>query len=108
MQLEQLTRDHSLYEEMAAARVPDLMPREQCPFANVITRALGIESEARPQLRTEQVQVVASAGAELQVLDATVGNTHLHVDDACVGRDAPVLRCRRARVRRGERTDAPS
>lgn len=55
-QVEQLTRDHSLYEEMAAARVPDLMPRDQCPFANVITRALGITGDVQPSLRTELVR----------------------------------------------------
>lgn len=53
---EQLTRDHSLYEEMATARVPGLMPREECPFANVITRALGIAGEVEPTLRTEEVR----------------------------------------------------
>jgi serine/threonine protein phosphatase PrpC len=54
--LEQLTRDHSVYAEMQAAGVPDLPPREQCSFANMITRALGLEEEPRADLRLEPLE----------------------------------------------------
>jgi serine/threonine protein phosphatase PrpC len=50
--LELLTRDHSLYAEMQAAGVP-LPTKEECGFGNVITRALGMESGARADLRRE-------------------------------------------------------
>lgn len=77
-QVEQLTRDHSLYEEMAAARVPDLMPRDQCPFANVITRALGIHGEAQPALRTERLLagdtfLLCTDGLSNRLPDALIG-----------------------------------
>jgi serine/threonine protein phosphatase PrpC len=50
--LEQLTRDHSLYAEMVAAGA--IVPsKEECGFGNVITRALGMESGARADLRRE-------------------------------------------------------
>ncbi len=39
--LDQLTRDHSLYEEVAKAADGDPPPRSEYPYANVITRALG-------------------------------------------------------------------
>jgi serine/threonine protein phosphatase PrpC len=50
--LEQLTRDHSLWAELQAAGgvVP---PREEFGYSNVITRAIGMESGARPDLRRE-------------------------------------------------------
>ncbi len=53
--LAQLTRDHSLYAQMEAAGAVDLPPREQFPYANVITRALGT-GEAVPDLRTEALR----------------------------------------------------
>jgi serine/threonine protein phosphatase PrpC len=49
--LEALTRDHSLYAELEAARAPDLPPRERFHLAHVITRALGMEGEPRPDVR---------------------------------------------------------
>jgi PPM family protein phosphatase len=50
--LTQLTRDHSLYEEMRAigAAVP---PRERFPHANVITRALGMLTKQGPEVIAE-------------------------------------------------------
>jgi serine/threonine protein phosphatase PrpC len=53
--LEALTRDHSLWAEMQAAGVPDLPPLEQCSFRNVITRALGLDGSARPDVRLERL-----------------------------------------------------
>jgi serine/threonine protein phosphatase PrpC len=53
--LVQLTRDHSLMAEMqaAGAHVP---PREECSYANVITRALGMEGAPGPDLRREPLE----------------------------------------------------
>jgi serine/threonine protein phosphatase PrpC len=50
--LEQLTRDHSLWAELqaAGAAVP---PKEECGYGNVITRALGMESAPRAEVRRE-------------------------------------------------------
>ena len=49
--LEQLTRDHSLYAEMLAQGA-ELPPKDRCPFAHVITRALGMSDESGPDLST--------------------------------------------------------
>jgi serine/threonine protein phosphatase PrpC len=50
--LEQLTRDHSLWAELQAAGA--VVPaKEECGYGNVITRALGMESGARADLRRE-------------------------------------------------------
>lgn len=50
-----LTSDHSLYAEMQALGTTDLPPREQFPYNNVITRALGMP-DARADLRREPLQ----------------------------------------------------
>lgn len=47
--LTQLTRDHSLYEEMRATGM-ELPPRERFPHANVITRALGMCNRQGPDV----------------------------------------------------------
>ncbi len=47
--LEQLTVDHSMYEELVRAGTPDLPPRSEFPYTNVITRALGISGCADVQ-----------------------------------------------------------
>ena len=47
--LTQLTRDHSLYEQLLGDGVP-LPSLAEFPYANVITRALGPDDEARPEL----------------------------------------------------------
>jgi serine/threonine protein phosphatase PrpC len=55
--LARLTRDHSLYEDLAAsgAEVP---PRDAFPHAHVITRALGIEkNDTLPELRSDRIAV---------------------------------------------------
>jgi serine/threonine protein phosphatase PrpC len=51
--LQQLTRDHSLYAEMQAKGL-ELPPREEYPYANVITRALGVMNGEQPELRREE------------------------------------------------------
>lgn len=53
--LTQLTRDHSLYQEMLAMGTP-MPPREQFPHSNVITRALGMKPSSRPDLATEPLR----------------------------------------------------
>lgn len=55
--LRQLTRDHSLWTEMRAtgtAGVPDR--REDHPFGNVITRALGMKNAAKPDLFADDLR----------------------------------------------------
>ena len=51
-QLDQLTRDHSLYEQLREAGTRDLPPLEEFAYANVVTRALGAHEEDRPELRS--------------------------------------------------------
>ncbi|MFO0727534.1 MAG: protein phosphatase 2C domain-containing protein [Myxococcota bacterium] len=54
--VEQLTTDHSLYEELRASGA-DLPPKAKFPHAHVITRALGIrQGTLRPDLKSEPVQ----------------------------------------------------
>lgn len=48
-ELDQLTRDHSLYEQLLADGV-ELPPPEAFPYANVITRALGPDQDGRPDV----------------------------------------------------------
>ncbi|UJR81033.1 PP2C family protein-serine/threonine phosphatase [Sandaracinus amylolyticus] len=55
--LEAMTRDHSLYAEMEAAGRMSLPPRHQCSFQHVITRALGVPGDSRPDLRIERAQI---------------------------------------------------
>lgn len=50
--LEQLTRDHSLYEQLREAGSRDLPPLEEYAYANVVTRALGAAEHDRPELRS--------------------------------------------------------
>lgn len=54
--LTQLTRDHSLYEQLLAAGASDLPPLDQFAYANVVTRALGAAEHDRPELRTLDLQ----------------------------------------------------
>ena len=49
--LTQLTRDHSLYEQLREAGA-DLPPLDQFAYANVVTRALGAAEHDRPELQT--------------------------------------------------------
>lgn len=49
--LEQLTRDHSLYEQLRECGSHDLPPLEEYAYANVVTRALGAAEHDRPELR---------------------------------------------------------
>lgn len=51
-QLAQLTRDHSLYEQLRESGARDLPPLEQYSYANVITRALGADETDRPELQS--------------------------------------------------------
>ena len=56
-ELTQLTRDHSLYEELRAA-APDVMGADPSAFAHksVITRAVGVADEIAPTVRVERVR----------------------------------------------------
>jgi len=56
-ELDQLTRDHSLFEEMrAAGGALQMQSKRDCPYANVITRALGLSDKAEPDVETVKVQ----------------------------------------------------
>ena len=54
-QLDQLTRDHSLYEQLLETGA-DLPPLDQFAYANVVTRALGAAEDDRPELHTLDLQ----------------------------------------------------
>lgn len=53
--IELLTRDHSLYNELADAGANDLGPPSEFPYRNIVTRALGFSTSAgdEPDLGTE-------------------------------------------------------
>jgi serine/threonine protein phosphatase PrpC len=53
--LTQLTRDHSLYEQLRADGV-NLPPLSDFPHANVITRALGPHEDERPEIGRLELQ----------------------------------------------------
>jgi serine/threonine protein phosphatase PrpC len=55
-ELQRLTRDHSLYEELLRSGTRELPDRAACGFGNVITRALGMDA-AHPDLSTVAVRV---------------------------------------------------
>jgi serine/threonine protein phosphatase PrpC len=50
--IEQLTTDHSLYEQLKAQGSRDLPPLSDFSYANVITRALGMLGSNRPDVQT--------------------------------------------------------
>jgi serine/threonine protein phosphatase PrpC len=52
--LEPLTRDHSLYCDLLAQGA-DLPPKHEYPYANVITRALGMDA-LQPEVRRERLR----------------------------------------------------
>lgn len=56
--LEQLTRDHSMYNELFDAGSRDLPPPQEFPYNNVVSRALGFSKngEERPDLRREKIR----------------------------------------------------
>jgi protein phosphatase len=56
-ELKRLTRDHSIVEEMIAAR-PNMTPEEISAFAhrNVVTRSLGSRDEVEPELLVDPLQ----------------------------------------------------
>jgi PPM family protein phosphatase len=54
-ELRQLTRDHSLYEQLLETGA-DLPPLDQFAYANVVTRALGAAEHDRPELQTLDLQ----------------------------------------------------
>lgn len=72
--LEQLTRDHSLYEELCDSGV-DLGPRENFPHGNVITRALGLRGlpeASTTSMRTGDVYILCSDGLSDVVSDEEI------------------------------------
>ena len=54
--LAQVTRDHSLYEQLREAGASDLPPLAEFAYANVVTRALGAAEAERPELHTLDLQ----------------------------------------------------
>ncbi len=56
-ELVQVTRDHSLYNQMQDAGVVDMPPLSDYPYGHVITRALGfMDRDCAPDVRVEAVQ----------------------------------------------------
>jgi serine/threonine protein phosphatase PrpC len=51
--LAQLTRDHSLYEELRATMGGELPPKREFAMANVITRALGMGEDVVPEVASD-------------------------------------------------------
>lgn len=49
--LQAMTRDHSLWQEMADAGASDYRSRTDCPWGNVITRALGLKGDGVPEVK---------------------------------------------------------
>lgn len=83
--LEQITRDHSLYEQLKEAGAP-VPPISEFAYANVITRALGPQQVERPELK----RVALAAGDRL--LLCTDGLSGALSPDAIAGllADGPV------------------
>lgn len=72
--LEQLTRDHSLYEELRET-TPNLPSREDYPYGNVITRALGLRGQADASTVTidaGDVYILCSDGLSDVVSDESI------------------------------------
>jgi protein phosphatase len=83
--LEQLTVDHSLYAELAAAGAADLPAKKDFHLANVITRALGMPEPVRADLRREPLQdgdtfLLCSDGVNEKLDDAMLADL-LAADD---------------------------
>lgn len=56
-QLEQLTCDHSLLEDLRrAGGAQQMQSKRDCPFANVITRAVGLDHHNEPDVTTVEVK----------------------------------------------------
>jgi serine/threonine protein phosphatase PrpC len=54
---EALTRDHSLLEDLRkAGGATEMQSKADCPFANLITRALGLDDHAEPEVTTVDVR----------------------------------------------------
>ena len=78
-QLTQLTRDHSLYEQLKESGMDDLPPVEDFVHSNVITRALGLYEKEAPDLISEPVKVndtflLCSDGLTGPVRDSDIEN----------------------------------
>jgi protein phosphatase len=81
--LEQVTRDHSLVEEQV--RLGRMTPREalHSPLKNVITRALGTQSQVTPDIFEFEAEVgdlflLCSDGLTRELSDQTIGDVLNH------------------------------
>jgi len=88
-QLQQLTVDHSLYAELAAAGAADLPAKRDFHLANVITRALGMPEAVRADLRREPLEdgdtfLLCSDGVNEKLDDAQLAG-FLAMDDVAAG-----------------------
>lgn len=54
--LAQLTSDHSLYAELAAAGVTDLTDRDSLLYGHMLTRGIGFDGSSRPDVTTLSVE----------------------------------------------------
>jgi len=56
-QLQQLTCDHSLFEDLRrAGGKTEIVSKRECPYANLITRAVGLDNHSEPDVTTVRVQ----------------------------------------------------
>lgn len=86
--LEQLTVDHSMYEELVRAGGGDLPPRKSFAYSNVITRALGINGPTElssVDLATGDIYLLCSDGlSEILEPDEMAETLKTRpLDDAC-------------------------
>ncbi len=75
---EPVTRDHSLLQEYIAARQPSAEEIAAFPHKNVITRALGLDPNVRPEVSELEVQpgdtfMLCSDGLHGMISDETIG-----------------------------------
>ncbi|MCA9672959.1 MAG: serine/threonine-protein phosphatase [Myxococcales bacterium] len=91
--LERLTRDHSLYAEMEACGA-DLPPPQEFPLSNVITRAIGMDGAADPEVRSVEIaagdRYLLCTDGLLERLDDEAIAKHLHAATAGAAADALV------------------
>ncbi|MGC4117440.1 MAG: serine/threonine-protein phosphatase [Myxococcales bacterium] len=73
-----MTRDHSLWQEMADQGAADYQSRADCPWGNVITRALGLKGGGVPELTEVELLLgdtflICSDGISEPVPEAVLG-----------------------------------
>ncbi len=79
-EVEQLTRDHSLYNELKEAGAVDLVPENEFPYRNIVTRALGFSTSSgeEPTLHADaprpgDIYLLCTDGLYEKLDGATIG-----------------------------------